>query len=68
MLSYLHSLESHFIDFILAFLQAVLESEVYMEISQGFKRLYNGEYCILKLKRSIYGLNRAITTSAKNYL
>ena len=32
---------------------------MHMKIPQGFKRSYNGENCILKLKRSIYGLKQS---------
>ena len=58
-LSHLHGLESRSIDFVLAFPQAVLETEVYMEIPQGFERTHDDENCVLKLKRSIYGLKQS---------
>ena len=40
-LAHIHGLESRSIDFVLAFSQAVLETEVYIEISYGFDRFYD---------------------------
>ena len=58
-LSHIHGLESKSIDFVLAFPQAVLDTEVYMEIPQGFERHIDGHTHVLLLKRSIYGLKQS---------
>ena len=58
-LSHIFGLESKSIDFVLAFPQAVLETEVYMEIPQGFDRVYDSDSYVLKLVRSIYGLKHS---------
>ena len=55
-LSHIHGLEPKSIGFILVFPQAVLDTPVYMETSQGFDRACDKSEHFLKLKRSIYGL------------
>ena len=54
-LSIIHKLESKSIDFVLAFPQADLEREVFMELPYGFEFGYKGQY-VLKLKKNLYGL------------
>ena len=58
-LSHVCGLESKSIDFVLAFPQAALETEVHMEIPQGYERTYNGEPHVLKLIRSVHGLKQS---------
>ena len=52
-------LESQSIDFVLAFPQAELEEEIYMELPAGFEA--QGADCsqVLKLKKNLYGLKQA---------
>ena len=52
-------LKSQSIDFVLAFPQAELEEELYMELPVGFEAL--GADCsqVLKLKKNLYGLKQA---------
>ena len=54
-LSIIHKLESNSIDFVLAFPQAELTRDVFMELPYGFEFGYKGEY-VLKLRKSLYGL------------
>ena len=54
-----HGLESKSIDFVLAFLQNFLDTEVHMEIPFGFERKYDGKSYVLKLKRSTYVLKQS---------
>ena len=54
-LSIIHKLNSKSIDFVLAFPQADLEREVFMELPYGFEFGYKGQY-VLKLKKNLYGL------------
>ena len=54
-LSLIHKLESKSIDFVLAFPQADLERDVFMELPYGFEYGYRGQY-VLKLKKNLYGL------------
>ena len=58
-LSHMHGLESRSIDFVLAFPQAVLETDVFMQIPQGFDHYYDGTSYVLKLKRSTHGLKQS---------
>ena len=58
-LSHVCGLESNSIDFVLAFPQAVLETEVYVETPQGFDRVCDSESHALKLVRSIHGLKKS---------
>ena len=55
----MHGLESRSTDFVLAFPQAVLETDVFMQIPQGFDHYYDGTSYVLKLKRSMYGLKQS---------
>ena len=55
-LSHIHSLKSKSINFVLVFPQAVLDTEVYIEIPYGFDRIYDNEKYVLKLLRSVYSL------------
>jgi hypothetical protein len=55
----IHKLESRSIDFVLAFPQAELEEDIWMEIPLGVEvDGQKGEY-LLKLKRNLYGLKQA---------
>lgn len=56
----IHKLESRSIDFVLAFPQAELEEDIWMELPLGVSvgEDYEGEY-LLKLKRNLYGLKQA---------
>ena len=56
----IHNLESRSIDFVLAFPQAELEEDIWMELPLGVDvgEEYEGEY-LLKLKRNLYGLKQA---------
>ena len=47
------------IDFMLAFPQASLEPDVFMEIHQVFDHYYDGKSHVLKLKRSTHGLEQS---------
>ena len=59
LVSMLNDLEAKSIDFILAFPQAELDVDVYMELPAGFdKDGCNGKY-VLKLNKSLYGLKQA---------
>ena len=58
-LSHIFGLKTKSIDFVLAFPQAILETEFYIEISQGFDRAYDDDLHVLKLVRSIYGLKQS---------
>jgi hypothetical protein len=57
----IHGLSSKSIDFVLAFLQADLESPLYMELPIGFDALNNEDqkFYDLKLNKSLYGLKQA---------
>ena len=59
----IHKLESKSIDFVLAFPQADLEVDIWMELLIGFiiNEVEYGHSCsyVLKLKKSIYGLKQA---------
>ena len=55
-LSVLHDLESRSIDFTLAFPQADLDVDVYMELSPGFDMNGNSGLHVIKLNKPLYGL------------
>ena len=57
-LSIIHKLNTKFIDFVLAFPQAELKRNVYMEIPYGFEHGERGQY-VLRLKKNICGLSDA---------
>ena len=54
-LSIVHGLETKAIDFVLAFPQAELEQDIFMELPYGFCHGNKREY-VLKLKKNLYGL------------
>jgi hypothetical protein len=57
-LSIIHDLETRSIDFVLAFPQADLDTDVYMELPFGFD--FDGRrHFILKLNKNLYGLKNA---------
>ena len=58
-LSIVHGLETKAIDFVLAFPQAKLERDIFMELPYGFRHGNKGEY-VLKLKKNLYGLCDAL--------
>ena len=51
----IHKLDTKSINFVLAFPQAELTRDVFMELPYGFEHGYKGEY-VLKLKKNLYGL------------
>ena len=57
-LSIVHGLETRQVDYVNAFAQADLDKEVYLEIPQGFQH-QNVMPCVLKLHKSLYGMNDA---------
>ena len=57
-LSILHDLETRSIDFVLAFPQAELTTDIYMELPYGFDLNGDRRY-ILKLNKNLYGLKDA---------
>jgi len=57
-LSIVHGLNTKSIDFVLAFPQAELERDVFMELPYGFGYENKGKY-VLKLKKNLYGLCNA---------
>ena len=63
----LHKLDSKSIDFVLAFPQADLDTDIWMEIPPGFESDDGQEQTqVLKLNKSLYGLKvRASSTSLK---
>ena len=58
-ISMLNDLEARFIDFTLAFLQAELDIDVYMELPSGFDNGRCTDKHVLKLNKSLYGLKQA---------
>jgi hypothetical protein len=57
-----HGLESKSINFVLAFLQTNLDVDIWMELPMGIvidTKWDNSWACILKLKKSVYGLKKA---------
>ena len=57
-LSLIHGLETKSIDFVLAFPQADLDTDVYMELPFGFDFAGSRSY-VLKLNKSLYGLKNS---------
>ena len=57
-ISEMHSLESRSIDFVLAYPQADLDTEV-CELPAGFDLDGNPSHYVLKLKKNLYGLKHA---------
>ena len=60
-LAIIHVLDTKSTDFVLAFPQAKLEIDVFMELPYGFDYGIKGQY-VLKLKKNLYGLKSAATT------
>lgn len=58
-LSLLHDLETRSIDFVLAFPQAELDVDVYMELPYGFEGPDQTKRYVLKLNKNLYGLKQA---------
>ena len=54
-LAIIHKLDTKSIDFVLAFPQAKLDRDIFMELPYGFQHGNRGEY-ILKLKKNLHGL------------
>jgi hypothetical protein len=57
-LSIIHDLETHSINFVLAFPQAPLDVDIYMEPPYGFD-IDGKKNFILKLNKNLYGLKNA---------
>jgi hypothetical protein len=57
-ISTIHNLPTKSIDFVLAFPQADLDTDVFMEIPAGFSRELKSTH-VLKLNKSLYGLKQA---------
>ena len=57
-LSIIHKLDTKYIDFVLAFSQAELKRNVFMELPYGFEYCEQGQY-ILRLKKNLHGLSDA---------
>ena len=58
----IHGLESKSIDFVLAFPQADLDIDFWMELPIGFQTIQDPDHSqlyVLKLKKNLYGLNQA---------
>ncbi len=58
----IHSLESKSIDFVLAFLQADLDIDIWMELPIGFQPIEDPsspQHYVLKLRKNLYGLKQA---------
>ena len=58
----IHRLESKSIDFVLAFLQADLNIDIWMELPFGFQTIKDSDRSklhVLKLKKNLYGLKQA---------
>ena len=62
-LSVIHDLDTRSIDFVLAFPQAHLDTDVFMELAYGFavdgKTNDGSKGYVLKLNKSLYGLKQA---------
>jgi len=57
-----HGLKSKLIDFVLAFLQADLDIDIWMELPIGFQTIKDPDHShlyVLKLKKNLYGLKQA---------
>ena len=66
-LSHIHGLESRSICFVLAFPQVVLETEVHVEMPQGFDRCYDSKSYLLKIKRLTHGPNQSNYTFYRKF-
>ena len=53
-------LKSKHVDYINAFVQAELDTEVYVELPKLFEAKQGAEPMVLKLKKSLYGLKQAL--------
>ena len=58
-LSIVHGLETRQVDYVNAFAQADLDRDVYVEIPKGYNHGNEGEDCVLKLNKSLYGMSDA---------
>ena len=58
-LSLIQNLETRSIDFVLAFPQAELDIDVYMELPYGFQGPDSSKRYVLKLNKNLYGLKQA---------
>ena len=56
---HLHKFNSQSIDFVLAFPQADLDIDIYMELPQGIEITDGKESYVLKLNKNLYGLKQA---------
>ncbi len=65
----IHGLESKLIDFVLAFPQADLDIDIWMELPIGFQMIEDpdqSQLYVLKLKKNLYGLKQASLTGTKS--
>ena len=53
-------LKSRQVDYSNAFVQAELDTEVYVELPKLFEAKQGGEPMVLKLQKNLYGLNQAL--------
>ena len=58
-LSMVYGMDTRQVDYVNAFAQAYLDEEVYIEIPRGYKHANEDEECVLKLNKSLYGLQQA---------
>jgi hypothetical protein len=61
-ISKIHGLESKSIDFVLAFLQADLDVDIWMDLLMGFEPIEDPDHksqYVLKLRNNLYGLKQA---------
>jgi hypothetical protein len=58
-LSIVHGLETRQVDYVNAFAQADLDTDVFIELPQGFEHANDGADCVLKLNKSLYGMSNA---------
>jgi hypothetical protein len=55
-LSIVHGLQTRQVDFVNAFCQATLETPVYVGLPLGFEDIAEGQDCVLRLEKSLYGM------------
>ena len=56
-LAAIENLQTKPIDFVLAYPQADLDMDIYMELPQGFKVGHESRRYVLKLQKNLYGRN-----------
>ena len=58
-LCHIHGLDSKSIEIFQLFIQAALKTPAHIEILYGFEKFYDGNLCVLRLRRSTYGLKQS---------